>query len=491
MDLSVRDIAEATGGRILAGDPEWTATSFSYDSRSLESGACFFALQGNRDGHDFVRDAFERGALVAVVSRDPRDAHRPGARALILVDDTLQALGACGRVARERLVRATVVGITGSAGKTSTKDLAAAALSRRFDVLASPGSFNNESGLPLTLLAGTPRTEVVVAEMGARFPGNIRQLCEIARPRIGVITNIGLAHAAYLGDREAIARVKGELLDALPADGVAVVNADDDAVERLSRDRAFRVVPVGFSVEPERGLRVDDVHLDDDLRARFALSSPWGAATIRLDVRGLHQVLNAGLAAAVALVLGVPLDDVALGLEAARGASWRMQLEHSPAGVVVLNDAYNASPATVEAALRSFAHLPVIGRRVAVLGEMLELGSFAAREHDRLGGLAADLGVDALVAVGDGARPVAAGARRAGIEDVAEVGSVRDALSAVVERVRPYDAVLVKGSRAVGLEVVADALVSGAADRADRADRAARAASGAVADRVEQSEPAS
>lgn len=481
MDLSVGEIAEATGGRILTGDPSWTASSFTYDSRALEPGACFFALQGNRDGHDFVRDAFERGSLVAVVARDPGDAHRPGARALVQVDDTLRALGACGRAARDRLVRATVVGITGSAGKTSTKDLAAAALSRRFDVLASPGSFNNESGLPLTLLAGTPRTEVVVAEMGARFAGNIRELCEIARPQIGVITNIGLAHAEHLGGRDAIARVKGELLDALPADGVAVVNADDDAVERLSRDRAFRVVPVGSAVDPERGVRVGDVHLDDDLRARFALSSPWGAATIQLDVRGLHQVGNAGIAAAVALVLGVPADDVALGLEAARGASWRMQLEHSPAGVVVLNDAYNASPATVEAALRSFTHLPVRGRRIAVLGEMLELGSFAADEHRKLGTLAAHLGVDAVVTVGDGARPVAVGARGAGIDDVVEVADVRDALSAVAERVRPYDAVLVKGSRAVGLEVVADALVAGAADRG---------ADAAGADLVEQSEPA-
>src|SRR5690242_15854117 len=223
MELTVGEIAAATGGRVLAGDPGWPATSFTYDSRTLEPGACFFALQGDRDGHDFVHDAFTRGAVVAVVARDPRDPNRPGARALVQVDDPLPALGDLGRAARDRMSRATVVGVTGSAGKTSTKDLAQAALSRRFEVLASPASFNNESGLPLTLLAGTERTEVVVAEMGARFAGNIRDLCEIARPTVGVITHVGMAHAEHLGGRDGIARVKGELLDALPDDGVAIV----------------------------------------------------------------------------------------------------------------------------------------------------------------------------------------------------------------------------------------------------------------------------
>jgi UDP-N-acetylmuramoyl-tripeptide--D-alanyl-D-alanine ligase len=475
MDLTVGDIAAATGGRIVAGDPQWSATSFSYDSRHLDPGACFFALRGDRDGHDFVHDAFANGALVAVVSRDPGDPGTPGARALVCVDDTLRALGACGRVARDRMGRATVVGITGSAGKTSTKDLAAAALSRRFDVVASPGSFNNESGLPLTMLAGTPRTEVVVAEMGARFAGNIRDLCDIARPAIGVITNIGLAHAEHLGSRDAIAQVKGELLDALPDDGVAVLNADDDTTARLAANRSFRVVPVGFGADPEVGVRLGEVRLDDDLYPEFKLSSPWGSATIRLGMRGQHQVVNAGMAAAVALVLGVPVDDVALGLGEAASANWRMHLEHSPGGVTVLNDAYNASPATVEAALRSFAHLPVTGRRIAVLGEMRELGRFAGDEHLKLGRLAAELGVDALVAVGDEAGPVATGARASGISDVVEVGTASGALSAVVRLAGPHDAVLVKASRAVGLEVVADALVSGAADAAgDTSDPAVR-----------------
>ncbi len=473
MDLTVGDIAMATGGRIVAGEPHWAATSFTYDSRHLEPGACFFALRGDRDGHDFVQHAFAQGALVAVVTRDPGDHGRPGARALVQVDDTLRALGECARIARERMPKATVVGITGSAGKTSTKDLAAAALSRRFDVLASPGSFNNESGLPLTLLAGTPRTEVVVAEMGARFEGNISDLCAIARPTIGVITNIGLAHAEHLGSREDIARVKAELLDALPPDGVAILNADDEMTESLAAGRGLQVVRVGLGADPARGVRVEDVRVDHELRPTFRLSSQWGEVDVTLGMRGHHQVINAGMAAAVAFVLGVPADDVARGLADATTASWRMQLEHSPAGVTVLNDAYNASPGTVEAALRSFSHLPVEGRRVAVLGEMRELGRFAEAEHERVGRLAGELAVDAVIAVGEGARPIATAARGAGIDVVVEAADARAALGAVVELAGPGDAVLVKASRAVGLEVVADALAAGAADGVRPAGRLA------------------
>jgi UDP-N-acetylmuramoyl-tripeptide--D-alanyl-D-alanine ligase len=464
MDLTVAEVAGAAGGRILEGDPDAIATSFSYDSRRLEPGACFFALQGERDGHDFVESAFRRGAVAAVVSRDPGDEHRHAGCALIEVADTLAALGACGRVARARLEGATVVGITGSAGKTSTKDFAAAALARRFQVTASPGSFNNESGLPLTLLSATPETDVVVAEMGARFAGNIRELCEIARPTIGVVTNIGLAHAEYLGSRDAIAKVKGELLDALPADGIAVLNADDDMTAAMGRGRIFRVVPVGYHVDFEEGVQVGDVVLDDQLRPELTIRSPWGTFRTRLAMRGHHQALNAGLAAAVALVTGVPAEQVGPGLADATGASWRMQLQRSAGGLTVLNDAYNASPTTVAAALRSFAALPVPGRRIAVLGEMRELGDVAAAEHRNAGRLAAELRVDVVVAVGAAARPLAVAARDGGVDDVVEVDTVADALAAVVSRAGASDAVLVKASRAVALESVGDALTAGAAD---------------------------
>src|SRR5581483_3808113 len=302
------------------------------------------------------------------------------------------------------------------------------------------------------------------------FAGNIRELCEIARPSVGVVTHIGLAHAEHLGGRAGVARVKGELLAALPADGTAVVNADDDMTPVLVRGCAAHVVRVGFGADPEAGdVRVGAVEIDDELRPSFALDSPWGSARVRLAVRGEHQVVNAGMAAAVALVLGVPLDDVVLGLGEATGASWRMELGHSPAGLTVLNDAYNASPTAVAAALRSFAHLPAQGRHVVVLGEMLELGEHGPAEHERLGQLAGELQLDGVVAVGTAAAPIASGARAAGVDAVVDVATPADALSAVVGLVGPRDAVLVKASRAVGLEVVADALVAGAADGHPRA----------------------
>jgi UDP-N-acetylmuramoyl-tripeptide--D-alanyl-D-alanine ligase len=456
MDVTLSEIEAVTGGTLQGGPAERVATSFAFDSRTLVPGACFVALRGARDGHEFVADAFDRGAVVALVEHPPAD---PSVGAWIVVDDPLAALGRLGRWARTRLAGATVVGITGSAGKTATKDLTAAALAPTLAVHASVGSYNNEFGLPLTLLAAPSGTEVVVAEMGARFAGNIADLCEIARPDIGIVTHIGLAHAEHLGGRDGIARVKGELLEALPAAGLAVVNADDDATAELVGRTRARVLRVG-SRPSGADLTTHDIELDDELRPRFVLESPWGSADVRLAVRGTHQVQNAAMAAATALSLGVPLADVVEGLAAATTASWRMQLHRSADGVTVVNDAYNASPSSVAAALESFAHLAPTGRRILVLGEMLELGDHRETEHARAGTLAAARGVDVLVAVGAGARPAATAARTRGVTAV-EVPDSAAALATLRALVRPGDAVLVKASRAIGLEVVADALVAG------------------------------
>jgi UDP-N-acetylmuramoyl-tripeptide--D-alanyl-D-alanine ligase len=456
MDVTLAEIAAVTGGTLKGGPADGLATSFAFDSRALEPGACFVALRGERDGHDFVGAAFEHGAVAALVARMPDD---PPGGALIVVPDPLAALADLGRWARTRLAGATVVGITGSAGKTATKDLTAAALSPSLAVHASIGSFNNEFGLPLTLLAAPMATEVVVAEMGARFAGNLTDLCAIARPDVGIVTHVGLAHAEHLGGRAGIARVKGELLEALPAAGVAVVNADDDATpELVSRTRA-RVLRVGAHAV-DADVRTHDVHLDAELRPRFVLESPWGTTAVQLAVRGAHQVQNAAMAAAAALSLRVPIADVAKGLAEATTANWRMQLHRSPEGVTVLNDAYNASPTSVAAALESFAHLAPAGRRIFVFGEMLELGDQAVVEHRRVGELAADTGVDVLVMVGAGARPAAHAARERGLT-VVDAPDASAALDAVRGLARPGDAVLVKASRAIGLEVVADALVAG------------------------------
>jgi UDP-N-acetylmuramoyl-tripeptide--D-alanyl-D-alanine ligase len=326
-------------------------------------------------------------------------------------------------------------------------------------------SFNNEVGLPLTMLSADVGTEVVVAEMGARFAGNIADLCAIARPHIGVITNIGLAHAGPLGGRAGVAAAKGELLEALPSDGVAVLHADDDHTPALAHRTVARVMRVGLEARADVDVYVTDVVLDDQLRPSFRLDTPVGSLDVRLSVRGEHQVLNAAMATAVAIELQVPLAEIGHGLAGADTAAWRMELDRTDHGVTVLNDAYNASPTSTAAALRSLARLPVPGRRMAVLGEMRELGAEAEAAHYDLGRMAVECGVEVLVIVGDEARPLGAGARAAGLSgvEVVEVADPAAAVDVISSRAREGDAVLVKASRAIGLERVAAALVDEAA----------------------------
>ena len=460
MDLTRDEIVAITGGRAHGheGDGPAVARGLSFDSRTLAPGAGFLALRDVRDGHDFVADAFARGASLAIVERVPEGVQGP----LVVVADVRAALYALAAEARRRLEPATVIGVTGSAGKTSTKDLTAAALRPRFAVHASESSFNNEIGLPVTLLSAPPGSEAVVLEMGARFAGNIRELCAIALPAIGVITNVGLAHAEHLGGPRGIAEVKGELLDALPAGGLAVLNADGDGASYLRSRSPAPVVTVGSGADAD--VRISAVRLDGELRATFRLDSPWGSAeTVRLAVRGGYQVANAAMAATVALHLGVPLDAVVASLAGAATAAWRMELATAPEGFTVLNDAYNASPTSMRAALDSFGQLPVRGHRLAVFGEMRELGNLAASEHARLGGLVADADVFALVVVGPGTGDLAAAATARGVE-VHEVADHDAAVAIVRKLARPGDAVLVKASRTVGLERVAQSLTDGAPD---------------------------
>jgi UDP-N-acetylmuramoyl-tripeptide--D-alanyl-D-alanine ligase len=459
MKLTAATIADVTAGSVLTGTPDATAGSYTIDSRLAAEGACFFALHGERDGHDFVGDAFERGATVAVVQHAVAPRARTGT--VVRVEEPLQALQALGAHARARLSDAVVIGITGSAGKTATKDLTAAAFGGTRRVHASPGSYNNEAGVPLTLLGASEDAEVVVTEMGARFAGNIKVLCDIARPSVGVITHVGMAHAEHLGGREGIARVKGELLEALPGDGLAVLNTGCDATPSLMGRTAARVLLVGRDAGAD--VRIEHVRLDDELRPHFALATPWGSAEVDLAMRGEHQVENAAMAATTALAVGAPLAAVVAGLRDARTAALRMEIVHTAAGVTLINDAYNSSPTSAAAAVKSLARLPVDGRRIAVLGAMLELGAHAESEHAALGALAASAGIDLLIAVGSPAASIAAGARGAGRGHL-EVRAVPDAAAAtavLAEEVHAGDCVLVKGSRAVGLERVADEVARG------------------------------
>jgi murE/murF fusion protein len=450
LELSLAEIVDATRGEVLTGAAETVASGFAIDSRRLLPGSAFVALRSTRDGHDFVGDAFARGATVALVER-PVDT---SAGALVRVDDTVAALQSLGRLARERLTGATFVGITGSAGKTATKDLTAAAVGRVRRVHASPESFNNEAGVPLTLLGAPLGTEVVITEMGARFAGNIADLAAIARPSIGVVTQIGLAHAGLLGGREGIARVKGELLEALPPEGLAVLNAECDATEELATRTAARVIRVGRGADAD--LRASDISFDE-LRPRFLLETPAGTARVAIELRGEHQVENAMQAVAVALELGVPLEAAVAGLADARPAAHRMELLRTPDDVLVINDAYNSSPTSAAAAIHALARLQVRGRRVAVLGEMLELGDHADDQHAAIGALVAEQGIDMLVAVGDRAEGYAEGAA-SGRVTVVKVADADAAARLVADELHSGDAVLVKASRAVGLERVVHAL---------------------------------
>ena len=450
MRLTLAEIAAATGGDLLGGDPGAAVTSYSIDTRTLAPGALFVALRAERDGHDFVLDALDRGATGALVSRPVEGA------GLVLVGDTAVALTALGAAARERLAGVPVVGITGSTGKTSTKDLTAAALSAAGPVGASPVSFNNEIGVPLTLLSAPEGAVAVVVEMGARGLGHIATLCATARPTIGVITNIGMAHAEFFGSREEVARGKGELLEALPPAGHAVLCADDDLTPSLRARTEAAVLTAGAAAGAD--VRVSGVRLDDELRPAFRLDTPWGTADVPpLPVRGAHQAGNAALAVAVAGVAGVGLDAAVAGLAGAVGSPWRMELRRSPAGLVVLNDSYNANPTSMAAALDALASLAAGGgRRFAVLGPMAELGPHSTGEHERLAKLVALAHVEMLIAVN--APDLAQGALAAGTEAVT-VDGPEEAVAALAPRLRQGDAVLVKASRVAGLERVAQALL--------------------------------
>ncbi|HEX3623749.1 MAG TPA: UDP-N-acetylmuramoyl-tripeptide--D-alanyl-D-alanine ligase [Acidimicrobiales bacterium] len=442
MRLTASEIAGATGGA-LSG-PDVTVEGACIDSRLVQGGELFVALHGVRDGHAFVDAALDAGAAACLVDSGGRDSGgggRPGRGTCIVVGDTFAGLTALATAARARLPD-RVIGITGSVGKTSTKDLLAAALAQRWRVSASPKNFNNELGVPLTILGAPDDAEAVVVEMGARGRGHIAQLCRVARPTVGIVTTVGLSHSEFFGTVEDVARAKVELVEALPADGTAVLNAEVPLVAAMASRSAARVVTFGLDTGD---VRAEALSLDEDLHPRFRLRSPWGSTPVTLGVSGRHQVANALAAAAAALACGATAEQVASGLAQARLSPWRMQLDRSPSGAVVINDAYNANPPSTTAALRALAQVPA-ERRTAVLGIMAELGDVGPAEHARIGALAAELGI----------RVIAVAAPDYGGE---QVGSVEEAL----DRLGPIgrgDAVLVKGSRAARLETVAGTLAA-------------------------------
>lgn len=429
MRFRASEAASAIGAELSGPDVDIAGASF--DSRELRPGQLFVPIVADRDGHEFIAGALAAGAAAYLTSRAP-----VGGTAL-RVHDTGGALLDLARWARGRL-GAAVVGVTGSVGKTSTKDLIAAALRAERRVAANERSFNNDQGLPVTILNAPDDTEVAVLEMGMRGFGEIARLCDVARPDIGVVTAVGLAHTERVGGIDGVARAKGELIEALPATGTAVLNADDERVVAMRSRRAGRVVTYGR--DPSADVRLVDLRLDELARAQFRVVTPWGDAEIRLAASGAHMAQNAAAAVAVAGVLGVTLEAAAQALGDAQVSAMRMDVVRLASGAVVIDDSYNANPTSMAAALRSLAAVQA-NRRVAILGVMAELDD-AEAGHRGIAQLARELGVD-LVAVGTdlyGCTPVD--------DPVAAVGSLAAG-----------DAVLVKGSRVARLEVVVRRLV--------------------------------
>lgn len=448
--LRLQEICRATGGRLVDGaDPDRVVDgTVVLDSRAVVEGSLFVAVRGEHvDGHDFARAAVDSGAVAFLGTRT---TGAPG----IVVDDAEVALGALGSAVLRRLPAARVVGATGSAGKTSTKDLLGAVFATAGPTVAPAGNLNNEYGLPLTVTTATSDTETIVLEYGARGVGHIRYLTAIAPPRIGVVLNVGSAHLGEFGSREMVAQAKGELVEALPPDGAAILNADDALVAAMAARTQAKVTTYGLAESAD--VRIVDLTTDDAARARFTLSAPNGRAFVALSLHGAHHAHNAAAAIAAGLAAGLDLAPMVAAVEGASARSpHRMDVRTRADGVVVIDDAYNASPDSMVAGLHALARMKTTGRRWAVLGAMRELGVETETAHRDVGVAAAKLGIDRLVVVGPDAAPIAAG--WAG--DAKVVDDADDAADLVARELRDGDVVLVKASNSERLWRVADRLV--------------------------------
>ncbi len=454
-ELSLDRIAALAGGIVLAGDPALKFSSFAIDSREIRPGDLFFAVVAGRDGHAFVADAAARGARGAVVSRTV-EALPPGF-ALIRVDDTVRALQALARgVLEARAVK--VVGVTGSVGKTTTKEFAAAFLAPRFEVLKSEGNYNNHLGLALSLLRMQDRHTAAVLEMAMRAPGEIRTLAAIAPPDAAVITNVHPVHLEFLENLDAVAAAKWEIVEGLKPGGTAVINSDDARLEARAARWPGRVVRFGFG--PNAAITARRIRRLGFEGLAFDLAAGGQAEPCRLSFLTGGFLADVLAAAAAALVLGVPLGTIAAEAGRLRPAPHRGAWRKLRGDIVLIDDSYNSSPAALETALRDLAALPA-RRRVAVLGDMLELGPEEGRFHEEAGRRVAETGWDLLVTIGPLASRLADGAKAAGMPDraVLSFAASAEAAEALPPLLRPGDLVLVKGSRGIRAEIIVERLM--------------------------------
>ncbi len=456
--LTLQEIAGAVGGQTV-GEPSINQpiTSVVVDSRQVTPGSLFVALKGQKhDGHDFLLDAFVKGARAALVERVPADdSLQAGGQLppLIRVPDTMEALQGLARWWRERL-GLRVVAVTGSVGKTTTKEVAASVLSHHTEVLKNEGNLNTETGVPLTILRATPKHKVIVLEMGMYALGEIRALSRLAMPEVGVVTNVGPTHLERLGSIERIAEAKGELVEELPETGLAVLNYDDERVRAMAARTRARVAFYGM--EPQADFWADAVQSRGLQGTQFDLR--WGKewVHVRMPLLGLHSVQAALASAAVAHHFGMTLDEIAAGLHEVSGAL-RLIVAAGINGSTVIDDSYNASPASTLAALNLLSELE--GRKVAVLGDMRELGSYTEEGHRRVGRRAADV-ADLVVAVGDLGKTIGDEALDAGRdrESVFVAQTNSEAIQHLKGILRPGDCVLVKGSRGMRMEEIVEAI---------------------------------
>lgn len=462
MRLAMAEVAAATGGRLVAGDGAVMVEGGAVDSRRVQPGNLFFALPGQRvDGHQFVAQALAAGARGAVIARPLAEVLPGGAppgTALVAVADTRQALADLARWVRRRRPELRVVGITGSVGKTTTKEMAAAVLEQRFAVLKTAGNYNTDIGLPLTLLDLEGRHEVAVLEMAMRGLGEIARLAAIAEPDIGVVTVVAESHLEFLGSLERVAQAKGELVEALPAGGVAILNAGDPRVRAMAGRTRARVLTFGVGGDADvRAVAVGS----RGVGSRFRLELPGGdAAPVELALPGPAAVTCALAAAGVGAALGLDAATIATGLGRARPGALRNEIRQAGPWTLYI-DCYNASPTSTAAALQALRQVAGDRRAVAILGDMFELGDWAVEGHRRTGRAAART-ADVLLAVGRWAPAMVEGWRRAGGEDRAAAAypDKADLLAELDRWLRPGDAILIKGSRGMAMEEVVDALLA-------------------------------
>jgi UDP-N-acetylmuramoyl-tripeptide--D-alanyl-D-alanine ligase len=446
--LALSQIAQFAGASLSSGDGTVVINKVSTDSRTIKPGELFVALRGeNFDAHDFVQSTAKSGAAGALVNRN-WNGHVPKSFALIRATDTLHAYQQIAANYRRSLTL-KVLAITGSNGKTSTKDFAASVLARKFRVAKTEGNFNNHVGLPRTILEATSGDEVAVWEIGMNHPGEIAALSKIAAPDAAIITNIGVAHIEFMGSREAIAKEKGALAEAVGSEGTVILNADDPFGKGIAERIHAKVVFAGTTGGAVRAIEIRQSANGSE----FTILEGAHRCRAQLPVAGLHMVQNALLAVAAGRAFGLSIEECAAGLAAAPLTKARLQIKEI-GGVQFLDDSYNANPDSMKAALRTLIELDSEGKRIAVLGEMRELGTESERGHREVGETAASLGVDQLITVGDTAEMIARAARAAGLEKVSAVRSTDEAAELLGEIAEPGDLVLIKGSRAARTEEV-------------------------------------